>query len=91
MNSLKSKIVLMIILALSVLQFSLVMMMTHDRHETICAFDDLSFYFFNAAFRITADGEERTYKKPPAHREGRKKNSFVIDCCLLPVKFLPAE
>ncbi len=40
MNSLKSKIVLMIMLALSVLQFSLVMMMTHDSHENMCAFDE---------------------------------------------------
>ena len=40
MNSLKSKMVLIVMLALSVLQFPLVMMMTHDTHETVCAFDE---------------------------------------------------
>lgn len=39
-NTLKSKLFLLVLLSLSVLQFSLTLMMTHGPHEEFCAFDE---------------------------------------------------
>ena len=40
LNALKSKLFLLILVGLSLLQFSFVMMMTHGPHEQFCAFDE---------------------------------------------------
>ena len=40
MKSLKKKILWILLISLSVLQFSLATMMDHDGHETFCAFEE---------------------------------------------------
>ncbi len=40
MKPLKPKIILILMIALSVLQFSLAMMMTHEGQENFCVFDE---------------------------------------------------